>query len=341
MDAPKRSAMAAVLGPVAVINFLAPPLVLLTVWPYSPTWAVLAALLGCLAVPLTVGVECAMLYAVNRGDTARQLAQKIGVLEPPVASAAATLRAGWHEAWLCWRVFGWRQAFKWDSQPNFAPEQASGAAGVVFIHGFFCNRGLWLAQLCALRERGVACMALNLEPIFGGIDDYASAIDEAVSAMTQRTGRPPILVCHSMGGLAARAWLRTTHASRVATVITIGTPHHGTWAARFSHAKNGQQMQLQSPWLAQLEADERPRSASLYAKFVCMYSCADNIVFPTVSAVLPHARVVHNPGLAHVALAYSAELDRLIQAELNAHSNTYTLRHPQPGRGDITETACH
>jgi triacylglycerol lipase len=41
--------------------------------------------------------------------------------------------------------------------------------------------------------------------VFGGIDDYAPLIEQAVQQVTQATGRPPLLVCHSMGGLAARA----------------------------------------------------------------------------------------------------------------------------------------
>ena len=72
-------------------------------------------------------------------------------------------------------------------------------------------------------------MAVNLEPVFGSIDGYAPQIDAAVQQLTETTGLPPLLVCHSMGGLAARAWLKRMNAeSRVHHVVTIGTPHRGT-----------------------------------------------------------------------------------------------------------------
>ena len=71
-----------------------------------------------------------------------------------------------------------------------------------------CNRGVWLHWLGHLRAAGHAHVAVNLEPVLGSIDGYAKAIDDAVRRVTEATGLPPVLVCHSMGGLAARAWLR-------------------------------------------------------------------------------------------------------------------------------------
>jgi triacylglycerol esterase/lipase EstA (alpha/beta hydrolase family) len=115
-------------------------------------------------------------------------------------------------------------------------------------------------------------------------------------------GSPPVLVAHSMGGLAVRAWLTTSGAdSRVHRVITLGTPHHGTWLARFGRTTNARQMRIGSPWLISL-AQREP--AARYAKFTCCYSHCDNIVFPASTATLPGARNLHVPGTAHVHLAF-------------------------------------
>eukprot|EP01035_Chromulina_nebulosa_P009829 gene9830-13259_t len=55
----------------------------------------------------------------------------------------------------------------------------------------------------------------------------------------------PVLLCHSMGGLAVRAWLRAHQADgRVHRVLTLGTPHGGTWLGRFSHAPPWRQMRM-------------------------------------------------------------------------------------------------
>jgi triacylglycerol esterase/lipase EstA (alpha/beta hydrolase family) len=136
--------------------------------------------------------------------------------------------------------------------------------------------------------------------VFGSIDGYVPIVEAAVQRITQATGMAPVLVCHSMGGLAARAWLRANPAGgRVHHVITIGSPHHGTWLAQFSRLANGRQMQRRGEWLRRLEAGDA-RNAS----FTCWYSNCDNIVFPASTATLPGAdnRLVR--GVAHVALAF-------------------------------------
>ena len=135
----------------------------------------------------------------------------------------------------------------------------------------------------------------------GSIDAYASTVDDAVRRVTQATGLPPVIVAHSMGGLATRAWLRAFSAdARVHRVITLGTPHGGTWLGRWSQATNGRQMQQASPWLQQLQLDEPLTRARL---FTCWYSNCDNIVFPARTAALPGARQRFVAGVAHVEMA--------------------------------------
>ncbi|MGL6203836.1 MAG: esterase/lipase family protein, partial [Giesbergeria sp.] len=225
---------------------------------------------------LGLGLPFVLMHAVNRGDVA------------PRASLAQVLRAAGAEARWALVVFGWRQPLRSASVPDWLPEAPNGQRGVVLVHGFLCNRGLWLSWMPLLRSRGHAYVAVNLEPVFGSIDAYASTVDDAVRRVTQATGLPPVIVAHSMGGLATRAWLRAFSAdARVHRVITLGTPHGGTWLGRWSQATNGRQMQLTSPWLQQLQLDEPLTRARL---FTCWYSNCDNIVFPARTAALPGAR---------------------------------------------------
>jgi triacylglycerol esterase/lipase EstA (alpha/beta hydrolase family) len=54
-------------------------------------------------------------------------------------------------------------------------------------------------------------------------------VDKAVADLRQRTGAAQVaLVCHSMGGLVARAYLRAYGDEAVACVVTLGSPHRGT-----------------------------------------------------------------------------------------------------------------
>ncbi len=228
------------------------------------------------------------------------------------------MRPGWGQLMRAWlvealvvpRVFCWRQPFRWNAVPDHLAAEPTlhGRRGVVFVHGFVCNRGLWTPWLEQLKNHGHAFVAVNLEPVFGAIDEYVPLIEQAVEQVTRATGMAPLLVCHSMGGLAARAWLRACNADeRVHHVITIGSPHHGTWLGRFSHVVNGRQMRLSSPWLQQLERDEPMQRR---ARFTCFYANCDNIVFPVASATLEGARNCLVAGVAHVALAFEPQVMR-------------------------------
>lgn len=247
------------------------------------------------AYALVLALEFVAVAFVNVGDAV------------PRAGPSALAAAWWQEVRVAPQVFSWRQPFRWRELPDHTVPPAPGRVAVVLIHGFVCNRGLWLPWMDAMSHRGVPYTSVNLEPVFGSIDDYTALIDDAVRRAQALTGRAPVLVCHSMGGLAARAWWAATPdaSARVKGVVTIATPHHGTWLGRFSHVPNGRQMRLRGDWLTALAAREAQREpAGTYARFTCWYSNADNIVFPASTAMLPGADNRHVPGVAHVALAF-------------------------------------
>ena len=224
----------------------------------------------------------------------------------PRATLRALLQACLREASTAPRVFLWRQPFRTQAIPDFLP--SSDQTGVVFIHGFFCNRAIWTPWMAQLLTQNRAFVAVTLEPAFGSIDNYTVLVEAAVAKVTQATGQAPTLICHSMGGLAARAWLRSNLANeaRIQRVITIGTPHFGTALSTEKALlpfTNTHQMQRLGSWTRQLAKDE---PASLYAKFTCWYSNCDNIVVPTSTAMLPGAdnRLVTAQG--HVSMAFEA-----------------------------------
>ena len=262
----------------------------------------LAVLAGGHAVVLAL--ECVWMRWCNRRDSV------------PAASAADLLVAWWGEVFSAVRVFGWQQPFRsatWSDRTHGRP----GQRGVVLVHGFVCNRGLWNRWYPKLSEAGIPCVGVNLEPVFGDIDDYTAAIDAAVGTLQARTGLAPVIVAHSMGGLAVRAWLRSRGGAaamtRVHQVITIGSPHTGTQLAALGLGPNARQMRRQSPWLCGLAASESP---SLLGRFTCVYSNCDNIVFPTSSARLPHARSLQVPRCAHVHLVDHPAVFELVRHSL-------------------------
>jgi predicted alpha/beta hydrolase family esterase len=252
-------------------------------------------LLLLLLAPVVLAIEFVLLGVVVRGDR-----------DVPRATAGQLARAWMGETRQLFSVFYWRQPLRWREPQDYLPTEGAGRAGVVFVHGFMCNRGFWEPWMQRLRAMGLPHAAINMEPVFGPIQEYAASIEQAVQRVTACTGRRPVLVCHSMGGLAVRSWLQThAGAGRVERVVTIGSPHHGTWLGRFSNRPNGRQMRLASAWLMQLEQDEvaQPRPP-----WTCWYSNCDNIVFPPSTARLAGADNRLLPGLAHVDLAFASEL---------------------------------
>jgi len=263
-------------------------------WSRAPRLAVGGAVTIAMAYSLVLALELLALRIAGSRDPAA------------VPEFADLVRAWAKETVFDLVVFGWRQPFCWRELPDRLECDSCGTPrrGAVFIHGFACNRGFWAPWLKRMQQLGHPFIAVNLEPVFGAIDLYAPIIDEAVRRMTAATGLPPVLVCHSMGGLAARAWLASHSAQeRVDRVISIAAPHRGTWLARFSRLANGRQMQIDSAWLRSLAQVE---DAQAHARFICWYSNCDNVVFPVSSATLPGADNRFVPGKAHVDLAFDA-----------------------------------
>jgi len=257
-------------------------------------WAVAGALLVVGGYALVLGLEFALLRQAHGDDPT------------PRATPRQLLRAWWGEVRSAPTVFCWRQPFFSERFPDWLPPDSRGRRGVLLVHGFVCNRGLWNPWLERLREAGVPVVAVNLEPVFGSIDDYVPRIEAAVRRLEQHTGLPPVAVAHSMGGLALRRWWaeQGDDSERLHHAITLGTPHHGTWLARFALTPNARQMRQQSRWLLALAARE---PVGRWERFTCFYSHCDNIVFPPRTATLPGADNRHLPGVAHVHMAEMPE----------------------------------
>ncbi len=256
-----------------------------------PVWAAAGAVLIAFGYAAFLGLEFVLLGLIGRTEPS-----------VPVPIARQLLAAWWAEAQAAPKVFFWRQPFRSNAELDLLVAPRAGQRGVLLVHGFVCNRGLWNPWMQRLRAQGIPFVAVNLEPVFGSLDDYTGAIEAAVRRLEACTQMAPVIVGHSMGGLAMRAWLRdSVNHARVHRLVTIGTPHQGTWLARFALTRNGRQMRLNSAWLSR-SASSGERAA--FRHFTCFYGHCDNIVFPALMATLPGADNRHIAGTAHVQMAF-------------------------------------
>ncbi len=277
----------------------------------APWLAVVLALMLPMAVHgIPLAIEFATGAIVDRRPVAR-----LGPLE--------LLQVWLGETWRSFKVFNldqpWRAGFE---EPEIAPQPDRPA--VLFIHGYMCNRATWRPWLTAggLSNRW-NCATVNLEPVFGAVDRYPELIHEAVERLRAASGAARVtLICHSMGGLAARAYLRSHGHHAVARVITIDTPHHGTLFAALGHGDNTRQMRRACDFVRQLAASDEP------VEFVCFASQHDNMIVPRDGQVLECAEAIWFERIGHLAMtdndAVLAKLVQVVERPLPAATNQTT-----------------
>ena len=126
------------------------------------------------------------------------------------------------------------------------------------------------------------------------------------------------IVCHSMGGLVARAHLRQRGPARIERIITIGTPHHGSVFARGVVGRCLAQMRPGNAWLAELNRNE---SKPPPVPITSIWSRHDSLVAPQASSELACAENVAVVGVGHNALLGDREVgDAVVRAIIEARN---------------------
>jgi triacylglycerol lipase len=238
------------------------------------------------------------------------------IIDPraPRSSPVNVLRVWLGETWCSLRVFAWRQPFAAGfAEPPLVHDPQRPA--LLLIAGYLCNRAAWKPLLDGGTLAGCNVATVNIEPVFGPIDGYADEIDAAVRRLQAGSGAARVfLVGHSMGGIAARAYLRRHGDAAVARVITLASPHHGTVFGVLGHGRNARQMARGSEYLTTLagaETVERRRG------FTCIATLDDNLVVPRSSPLLPDAEHHLVDGVGHLALTEDPRAWRLLRQAID------------------------
>jgi triacylglycerol esterase/lipase EstA (alpha/beta hydrolase family) len=172
-----------------------------------------------------------------------------------------------------------------------------------------CNRATWRPWLLHGIPGRWNVATVNLEPVFGKVEDYVGIVHAAVEQLRAASGAERVtLVCHSMGGLVARTYLRRHGRDAVQRVVTIDTPHHGTVFATLGRGPNARQMRNASEFVRALGRGDEP------VEFVCFASHHDNLIVPRDNQVLGCAEAVWFERTGHLAMtANPAVLAKLIE----------------------------
>ena len=180
-----------------------------------------------------------------------------------------------------------------------APKPAS--LPLLLVHGVGVNDGVWFFLRRDLARRGLGPVyTINYGPPLAGIEHFAGQLAGRIDAICADTGAARVaLIAHSMGGLVARAYLRRVGAERVAALVTIGTPHHGSMLAWTFAGRCLAQMRPGNPWLADIN---RAESVPPPVPITSIWSRHDSMVAPQASAKFACARNIALAGIGHNAM---------------------------------------
>ena len=278
-------------------------------WLLPDSFGWLALPIG-LAIPLVgTGLVLAFEFVVGAATDPRT---------PPLP-LAKVVAVWWTETEISTRMFSFSQPFSAGfAEPVLVNDPARPA--VLLVHGYLCNRAVWRALLDSGRLAGCNVATINLEPIFGPIERYGEVLRDAVEKLRAASGaQQVVLIGHSMGGLAIRAYLRQCGDAAVAKVITLATPHHGTVFGALGAGANSKQMAVGSAFILDLVQSLSP---ALVAKFLCVGTRDDNLIVPRSSPLLSGARQILLERVGHLALTEDPRAWQVLHEELNRLDTT-------------------
>jgi triacylglycerol lipase len=215
-----------------------------------------------------------------------------------------------HEAWSI--VIGFslfiplRRIFAPRLSVRDYPGKIQGKTIILLVHGLLSNSGIWFLFARRLARRtGALIDSVDLGPTFQSIDRSVPRLHERLRQLEQLSPAKIVLIGHSMGGLACRAWLQSNSKGSVSQLITLGTPHQGSMSALILPFTNLREMRPSSAWLKAL-------SPSCAVPTTCIFSRHDNLVIPFDNGRFDGAMPEELTGLGHLSLLFDRATSDLV-----------------------------
>ena len=264
----------------------------------------------------------------------------LGVLDPAVLAGGAV-----EAVWLAAHVTTWPLGLLGGrgrrSDPTYRLEhlppvqrgllvsdvEAAGTP-ILLVHGIVSNRSIFTLLRRGLTRRGFSnVFAMNYTTLATDVRTAAALLSAEVERIVDETGFERIhIIGHSLGGLIGRYYVtRLGGDARVHTLVTLGTPHEGTYAAYAVPTRLMQQMRPGSGLVRELARPVR----GCRTRFIAYWSDSDIAVLPQSSAAVRHrdlrARNVRLHGAGHLTLPMMSEVVHGISnalAHLDEHGGT-------------------
>jgi triacylglycerol lipase len=181
---------------------------------------------------------------------------------------------------------------------------------IVLIHGIVDNRTIFAMMRRGLRRRGFGCIrSFSYGPHTNDLRATAERFGEFVEDIAEETGSDRIhVIGHSLGGLIARYYVQRLGGDRlVPTLVTLGTPHQGTLAARLLPNRLVRQLRPGSDVL-----EELAEPASCTTRILAFYSDVDQLIVPARNARVEHPDLTADnvlvKGVGHLSLPINGRI---------------------------------
>jgi pimeloyl-ACP methyl ester carboxylesterase len=189
-------------------------------------------------------------------------------------------------------------------KPEPEPLPDDGCRPVVFVHGLGGAAGNFTPMRLYFRLRGRSRSYAAVFGAAGSMHELAVRLSAFLEAVAAANGLGPDaqldLVAHSMGGLIARLALEDERTrARVATLVTMATPHGGSHLARYGNTTSSLDLRPGSEILERLARQLPWRGPPQQPRLVALWSPADVILLPANSAAVDGAENIELAGFTH------------------------------------------
>ncbi len=190
---------------------------------------------------------------------------------------------------------------------------------IVLVPGYAMNRACLFILRWRLVNAGLGRVYIVNLPGYGGeIHGIADRLAARLSEISKRHDEELYVIAHSLGGLIMRSAHKQHPELPIRYLLTVGTPHRGTWIAHLSGTRNGRQMTPGSKYLRDLDHELSDESGNEFKhRMGYIMTPYDNIVFPVDTARVGHNHGTYTGG-GHIALLYDRSAFRLIQNALKS-----------------------
>lgn len=292
---------------------------------------------------MSKSTERAISLALRVQDTRTRAARGARTILSPSSLTGSALEVAWLAAHAVSYPFGVAQERSRPDVERFSlselPPVHRGlligdveAAGtpILLLHGLVDNRSIFTVLRRHLRRRGFGRVwTMNYQVWTSDLRAAAGKLATTIEAICAQTGYERIhVIGHSMGGLVARYYIQKMGGdARIHTLVSLGTPHRGTQAARLLPTGVCRQMRPESTLLAELDEP----APGCQTRFLTFWSDVDALMVPKQTAKLEHPDLTNRNILVRGVGHLSLPIDRRV-----VHEITATLAHLDTGGGTVT-----